>query len=648
MKCCVTSKGHFSTGLQTDAESSKAVSPHFLLSTRNPHVVRKRFRQIVPPPKMKSAHCLVLWVVALACSAFVRIGYTQTAGSVDTTFHPVITGTTEGINAAVLQPDGKIIVNGFFVNTVGTFIVDGTPCHGPVRLNADGSLDTSFALDPSVSVPQFGFSLCLQPDGKIIITGAFTIGTVGYRLARLNADGSLDGTFAPYDPPYEVASGVLQPDGKFVAGLVGSIATVMRFNADGSVDEGFAQGLRIEDDIFQEQVFLATPVVQPDGKIIVGGAFDYVNGVTTNNIVRLNADGSVDTTFNASVYPGDAFGVYEMALQADGKIVIAGNFPYIEGSQQPYVARLESNGTIDPSFNSAIGPNYKASALAIQPDGKIVVGGNFELAIPGEITSAELARLNADGSLDTNFAFDVVNGTIPTGIIVQPDGNIIVYGDDSTSTGGTPQYGVVRLYGAAVVPGPAITSATSVMTHVGQPFSYQITATNSPTSYNGSNLPVGLAVDNTAGLISGTLTQVGSFSITLSAANAGGTGTATLDLTVAEAVPTVTIAALGDGDAVEGGAAGKAAVQRTGDTSAALTVLYKVVGSAKSGVEYKPLTGSVTIPAGASKAKVKIKPINNDLVTDTLVAKIKLKASPTGSYQLGISTVAKIKVLDNN
>ena len=78
------------------------------------------------------------------------------------------------------------------------------------------------------------------------------------------------------------------------------------------------------------------------------------------------------------------------------------------------------------------------------------------------------------------------------------------------------------------------------------------------------------------------------------------------------------------GEAVEGGAAGKAVVLRTGDASAALTVLYKVQGSAQSGVEYKPVSGSVTIPAGAASAKLKLKPIDNTLVTGTLVAKIKV------------------------
>ncbi len=112
--------------------------------------------------------------------------------------------------------------------------------------------------------------------------------------------------------------------------------------------------------------------------------------------------------------------------------------------------------------------------------------------------------------------------------------------------------------------------------------------------------------------------------------------------------PTVTTVVAGDGEAVEGGAPGKVFVERTGDTSAALTVFYKVQGSAKSGVNYKAVTDTVTIPAGASKAKIKIKPVDNLIDDGTLVAKIKLKPSATGSYLLGTPAVAKIKVIDND
>lgn len=120
------------------------------------------------------------------------------------------------------------------------------------------------------------------------------------------------------------------------------------------------------------------------------------------------------------------------------------------------------------------------------------------------------------------------------------------------------------------------------------------------------------------------------------------------DAPVAVVPPVVTALTGGDGFAREGGENGKVAVRRTGDFSTALTVRYKVAGSAKSGVDYKPVTGTVTIPVGAAQAKVKIKPIDNKTVDGTRVAKVKLLPSLDGSYTLGTAAVAKIRIIDND
>ena len=131
-----------------------------------------------------------------------------------------------------------------------------------------------------------------------------------------------------------------------------------------------------------------------------------------------------------------------------------------------------------------------------------------------------------------------------------------------------------------------------------------------------------------------------------------GSGLATVsDPVIVEAddvAAVVTITTLADGQAVEGGEVGKVKVVRTGDTSAALTVHYKLTGAAKGGVYYKTLSGSVTIPAGATQAKIKVKPIDNTTMDGTRVAKIKLKPATDGSYSLGTATTAKIKIIDND
>ena len=129
--------------------------------------------------------------------------------------------------------------------------------------------------------------------------------------------------------------------------------------------------------------------------------------------------------------------------------------------------------------------------------------------------------------------------------------------------------------------------------------------------------------------------------------NPNPTPTATPTPTPSTVVPTVTIVVAGSGEAIESGVKGKAFVERTGDTSVALIVHYKVTGSAQADVEYKAVSDVVTIPAGAARAAVKIKPIDNTALDETFLAKIKLKASANGSYLLGSPDVAKIKVIDN-
>ena len=150
----------------------------------------------------------------------------------------------------------------------------------------------------------------------------------------------------------------------------------------------------------------------------------------------------------------------------------------------------------------------------------------------------------------------------------------------------------------------------------------------------------------------------------LSATNANGTGTATLTLTVTAgtspsptptltgsptstpALPTVTILTAGNPD-VDGGEKGNVLFTRTGDMSATLTVRYKIQGSAKAGLDYKPLPGTVTIPAGAASVKVKVKTIDDPAADGLLIAKVKLLPALDGSYALGNSVMAKIKIADD-
>ncbi|MFT6156591.1 MAG: putative delta-60 repeat protein, partial [Neolewinella sp.] len=137
--------------------------------------------------------------------------------------------------------------------------------------------------------------------------------------------------------------------------------------------------------------------VQADGKILMGGRDITIGGVARNAIARLNTDGSLDTTFNPN--PDIYARVDSLAVQADGKILMGGNFSAVGAEDRNNIARLEADGSLDTTFN----PNANSSvfSLAVQADGKILMGGNFTTV--GAEDRNYIARLNADGSLDTTF-----------------------------------------------------------------------------------------------------------------------------------------------------------------------------------------------------------------------------------------------------
>jgi uncharacterized delta-60 repeat protein len=138
--------------------------------------------------------------------------------------------------------------------------------------------------------------------------------------------------------------------------------------------------------------------VQSDGRTLVGGTFSTIGGVSHRKIARLNSDGTLDSSFNQGIDYGF---VSSVVVQSDGRIVIAGNFTNISGASRKYVARLHASGSLDTSFDPGIGPNgypyggYVA-ALSAQSDGRILVGGYFT-NIAGHSRNY-IARLNADGS----------------------------------------------------------------------------------------------------------------------------------------------------------------------------------------------------------------------------------------------------------
>ena len=295
-------------------------------------------------------------------------------------------------------------------------------------------------------------ALATQPDGKLLVGGSF--GQLGGAsrndLGRFNSDGSLDANFNP-GVSGEVFTLVVQPDGKI---LVGGSFTMLggggqgtvprqnigRLNADGSIDATFDPGT----DGLVEALAL-----QPDGKILVGGFFTRLGGGATGtvprrNLGRLNSDGSIDPGFN----PGADLAVYTIALQPDDKILIGGIFSTLSGGARSFIGRLESDGSLDPTFDP--GASGGVISLVVQADGRILVVGGFTLLGGGGIGTTPrrfIGRLHADGSLDAGFDPGVDHGIASVGI--QANGQILVGGFLTMLGGGglgtTPRSYIGRL-----------------------------------------------------------------------------------------------------------------------------------------------------------------------------------------------------------
>jgi len=296
-----------------------------------------------------------------------------------------------------------------------------------IALRAGGAVDLAFNPNANYDV----ICMASQPDGKVLVGGVFSTlnGQPHNCIGRLNADGSLDGPFRT-DADNLVYSLVVQGDGKI---LVGGLFTTLggkprsriaRLNPDGSVDESFNPGAN-------NMAWILRPL--PDGKLLVGGWFTFLDGHPCSNLARLNADGSFDPGFHCTFgYP-----IISLGVQADGKIVVAGDRPPSEASRG-FVQRLNADGTLDDSF--WVDADLTVYALAIQLDGKILVSGDFT-TLAGQSRS-RIGRLNPDGTLDNEF--NPGANTWASSIIPLADGNTLLAGF-FTSVAGQPRAGLAVL-----------------------------------------------------------------------------------------------------------------------------------------------------------------------------------------------------------
>ena len=359
----------------------------------------------------------------------------NTDGSLDTSFN-IGVGTNNVVLAIAIQTDGRIIICGGFTS------YNGIPIKHIARLNTDGSLDTSFVVGSGAS--NIVHTTTIQTDGKIIIGGEFWNynGIPRSRVARLNTDGSLDTSFVIGSLNNYVYATAIQTDGKIIIGgdfsnyNVTPRRNIARLNTDGSLDTSFVVGTGVSGSSSK----IKTTVVQSDGKIIIGGNFNTYNGTTIKNIARLNNDGSLDTSF--LVGSGTNNDVNTVAIQTDGKIIIGGEFGSYKGASRNCIVRLDSNGGIDYSFVIGIGASNYINTIAIQTDGKVIIGGEF--GSYNRVLKAYVARIHGDGRLDYSF----IIGTGPDGSIattaIQSDGKIIIGGAFS-SYFGIPRSRIARI-----------------------------------------------------------------------------------------------------------------------------------------------------------------------------------------------------------
>jgi uncharacterized delta-60 repeat protein len=360
--------------------------------------------------------------------SFAVSAHAFSAGDLDLDFNPG-SGANSDVGTMVLQADGKVVIGGWFT------MFNGVALNRIARLNSDGSVDTSFNLgtgaNNTVTV------IVQQTDGKILIGGDFSTvnGIARSKIARLNSDGSLDISFNPGTGSNGyVRTMALQADGKIIIGgdfnTMNGVARnrIARLNNDGSIDVSFDPGVGSDNHIF-------AITLQDDGKIIIGGDFITVNGAPHRGIARLNNNGSVDASFNPSVNGGQIYGTFVNAIvpQVGGEIIIGGNFTLVNGVARGNIARLNRDGSLDSIFNSSLGSNSGIFAVVTQVDGKVIIGGYFT-AVNGLVRN-RIARLNSDGEIDTSFAPSTGENNSVLALALQTDGKIILGGRFATING---------------------------------------------------------------------------------------------------------------------------------------------------------------------------------------------------------------------
>jgi uncharacterized delta-60 repeat protein len=413
--------------------------------------------------------------VVSASSPLVDLSFNSGGGGIDG-------GIVEQI---VTQPDGKILICGNFTQ------YDGVQKSYIARLNADGTLDNSF----SAGVSYWVRTMALQPDGKIVIGGFFNNVESASRnlIARLNADGSLDYSFDPGsgatgslgtaitgNPSPFIFYTALQPDGKIL--ITGNFTNyngvsrngIARLNTNGTLDVTFDVGSGLNNASWGRSI-----LVQNNGQIMLTGWFTSYNNQGFNRMVRINPNGSADTSFNANF--GDRSAVYSCVQLTNGQYIVVGHCENTNTFFTNEMARLNNNGSYDYSFVGS--SNEKTETVRLQPDGKIIICGYISAA--DGVYRSSIARLNPDGTLDKSFFADFDNYVWYVHVL--PDGKILCGGGFYT-VDGISRAGIARLNPGPTMMSPQISgNKYSISVKTVQDATYKLQFKSSASSTNWIN-----------------------------------------------------------------------------------------------------------------------------------------------------------------
>jgi len=291
---------------------------------------------------------------------FNRIVRTEVDGSIDNTFN-IGTGFDDDVYTMAIQPDGKILVGGRFES------YNGTPAGKIIRLNNDGSVDNTFGIGTGFNFSVF--AITIQSDNKILVGGIFTEynGQEQRKIIRLNTNGTIDNTFTNNTGMNNIVYNIYTTnDGKILAlgtfSLYSGVTfnNIVRLNSNGTIDDTFNIGTG-----FNSETFSA--VIEDDGKILVTGAFTNYNGNPRRQVARLNNDGSIDNTFN----PGSGFASISGSTTVDtvakynDKYFLTGEFNSYSGISANGLIRLNYDGTKDDTFNYGSGLSFASSSFSL-------------------------------------------------------------------------------------------------------------------------------------------------------------------------------------------------------------------------------------------------------------------------------------------